>query len=70
MDAACHVYFRSDYWHWEAELPDGKVVCTVPYDSAEEAEHGMEETVAVLRAACVSFFEQRAAEQPEVEGNP
>ena len=63
MDANCHVYLREGYWHWEVKLSDGTkcAMSTVPYATAEEAEHAMEGVAAALTAACLTFFERRAA---------
>jgi len=63
VDASCHVCFRDGFWHWELRRPDGTpcVICTIPYHSAEELEHGIEEVDALLRSVCAKFFEKRAA---------
>lgn len=63
MDTSCDVQFRDGYWHWVAKLPDGTpcAMSTVPYATAEQAKHAMEDVAAVLGAASVKFFEQWVA---------
>jgi hypothetical protein len=57
------VRFCDGFWHWEINLPDGTncAMSTIPYATAEDAEQAMEETAALLRAACLKFFDKRAA---------
>jgi hypothetical protein len=63
VDTSCDVQFREGFWHWVAKLPDGTpcAMSGVPYATAEDAKHGMEDVAAVLGAASAKFFERRVA---------